>query len=172
MQVTTNIRKMDLIRLNLLVLPRQRSTYIGMLVLALFAFAVICWMSGFPQTTVNWVAALVGSLAGGIVGTLVGVVFSIVSILLMSSVGNGILGEHVYTLSADGLHEQTVANEGLSKWSGIRQVEMAGQYLIFQISGYLFHIVPQRSFASRAGFEAFAAASIEHWEKAHRKPAG
>lgn len=169
MRVTTNINKMDLIRFNLAILPKLRSTYITILVIALLAFGFICWKNGIPQTTNNWIAALVGSLSGGFFGMLFGVVFSMISILFMSSEKNGILGEHEYTILPEGLHEKTSANEGLSKWSGIVKVKVAGPYLLFQISGYLFHIVPVRSFESKESFNEYASSSMEHWKNAHNK---
>ncbi len=169
MIVTTNISNMDLIRFNLAILPKLRSTYVTILVIALLAFGFICWKNGLPQATNNWIAALLGSLAGGIFGMLFGIVFSMISILLMSSSKNGILGEHEYTLSHEGLHEKTSANEGLSKWSGITKVKVAGSYLLFQISGYLFHIVPARSFESKESFQEYVSSSMEYWNNAHNK---
>ena len=167
MRVTTNIGKIDLIRFNLAVIPRLRSTYVTILVIAIFVFGFVCWKNGFPQTQNSWIAIFAGSLAGGLFGMLFGVVFSILSILLMSSSTNGILGEHEYTLTPEGLHERTSANEGLSKWSGITKVKVAGSYLLFQISGYLFHVVPARSFESKENFKEFVSSSMEHWQNAH-----
>lgn len=169
MRVTTNINKMDLIRFNLAILPKLRSTYVTILIIALLAFGFICWKNGIPQTTNNWIAALLGSVGGGICGMLFGTVFSMISILLMSSSKNGILGEHEYTLSPEGLHEKTSANEGLSKWPGITKVKVAGPYLLFQISGYLFHIVPARSFESKEMFQEYISSSREYWQNAHNK---
>ncbi len=93
MRVTTNIRKTDLVRFNLAILPKLKSTYITILVIALFVFGFICWKNGIPQTQNNWIAILTGSFGGGLFGMLFGVVFSMISILLMSSSKNGILGE-------------------------------------------------------------------------------
>ena len=112
-------------------------------------------------------AILIGSFGGGIFGMLFGFLFSMISILLMSSSKNGILGEHEYTLSPEGLHEKTSANEGLSKWEGITKVKVAGAYLLFQISGYLFHIVPARSFESQERFLEYSSKSMEYWQNAH-----
>jgi hypothetical protein len=53
---------------------------------------------------------------------LFGVVVSMISILFMPSSENGILGEHEYTLSPEGLYEKTSANEGLGRWPGISNV--------------------------------------------------
>lgn len=169
MKVTTNIRKIDLIRFNLAILPKLRSTYITILAIALFAFGFIGWKSGFPQTQNSWIAMFTVSITGGLFGMLFGFAFSMISILFMSSSKNGILGEHEYTLTPEGLHEKTSANEGLSKWSGIVKVRIAGSYLFFQISSYLFHIVPTRSFSSKDSFNEFVSVSMEHWQNAHDK---
>lgn len=118
MRVTVNIKKMDLVRFNLAILPISRSTYVTLLVTAILVFAYICWRHGVPQSSRNWIAALVGSLAGGFSGLLLGVFFSIISIFNMSTSENGILGEHEYTLTDEGLHEKTSANVGVRKWKG------------------------------------------------------
>ncbi|PID75534.1 MAG: hypothetical protein CSB23_03055 [Deltaproteobacteria bacterium] len=169
MRVTTNIRKTDLIRFNVAILPTLRSTYVTVLVISLFIFGLICWKNGIPQTQSGWIRILLSSFGGGFFGMLFGVVFSMISILLMSSSKNGILGQHEYSLSPEGLHEKTPANEGLSRWSGITKVRVAGPYLLFQISGCLFHIVPARSFRSDESFNEFVSLSIEHWQKAHNR---
>jgi hypothetical protein len=169
MKVTTHISKMDLIRFNLAILPKSRSTYVRILVIALLAFWFICWKSGVPHTANNWMAALIGSLGGGFFGMLFGVALSMISILGMSSSKNGILGEHEYTLTSDGLHEKTSVNEGLSKWKGITEIRVVGPYLLFQISSYAFHIVPARSFESKESFTEYVRSSMGYWHDAHDK---
>lgn len=164
MKVTTNIKKMDLIRLNLSILPKLKSTYITILSIALLAFIFICWKDGFPQCQKRWIVVSISSLIGGICGMLFGAIISMVSILFMSSSKNGILGEHEYTISPEGLHEKTSANEGLSKWEGISDIKIVGSYLLFQISGYLFHVIPLRSFESKENFEEYHSVSVEYWK--------
>jgi hypothetical protein len=160
---------MDLVFFNLAILPKLRSTYVSILVITLFVFGFICWKNGFPQTQNDWIAVIISSISVGFFAMFFGVVFSMISLLLMSSTKNGILGQHEYTLTNDGLHEKTSANEGLSKWSGITKVKVAGSYLLFQISGYLFHIVPVRSFETKESFNEFVSLSMEHWQNAHNK---
>ena len=169
MRVTTEITKLDLIRFNFALLPRHRSTYISILGLSLFIFAFLCWLKGFPQSPNNWYALIAGSIGGSILGFLIGIIFTISNILLTSGTKNGILGEHEYTLATEGLHESTSANEGLSKWEGIVKVVVLGQYLLFQISGHLFHIIPASSFASPQEFDDYVAKSMELWSNAHNK---
>ena len=168
MKVTTNINKSDLIRFNLAILPKLRSTYMSILVIALFVFGFLCWKNGFPQCQNNWIAILLGSVGGGFFGMLSGVIYSTISILLMSPQNNGIFGEHEYTLTPEGLHERTSENEGLNRWSGIIKVKVVGSFLLFQISGYLFHIVPVRSFDSQDSFNEFLSSSMKYWKNSHK----
>jgi YcxB-like protein len=169
MKVNANISKMDLIRFNFAVLPKLKSTYVCILVFAVFAFCYICWTDGIPQTANKWMVVSISSLAGGVISMLFGLIFSTIFILLMSSSQNGTLGEHEYTLSTEGLHEKTSANEGLNKWQGISKVKVAGSYLLFQITGYLFHIIPERSFESKEVFQEYVGIATEYWQNAHSK---
>lgn len=98
-----------------------------------------------------------------------GFVFSIVCILFMSSKRNGILADHEYTLTEEGLFEKTIANECLSKWEGNLNVLISGGYLFIQINGYLFHTIPSRYFTSKAEFNEYASALKGYWKHAHSK---
>ncbi len=169
MEITTNIKKSDLIRFNFAIIPKTRSTYTTVLSIAALAFAFIAWDKGFPQSSNDWFAIIAGSIGGGIGGMLVGIVISFSFILLSSSDTNGILGKHEYKISQEGLHEKTSANEGVSKWEGIMEVQAAGGYLLYRISGYLFHIIPYRSFSSEEARKEFESISMQYWKSAHNK---
>ena len=169
MKVTTNIRKMDLIRFQLSILPKLPSSYITIVVMALFTLGLICWKSGVPESASSWILAITISLGSGFLGMLFSTVFSINSVLLMSSSKNGTLGEHEYTLTPEGLYEKTSANEGLNRWSGIINVEVLGSNLLFEITGYLFHIVPAKSFKSKAAFNEYVSLSKKYWQNSHNK---
>ena len=95
-----------------------------------------------------------------------GIIISMVFILTTSSKSNGILGEHEYEITSEGLLEKTKANEGLSKWSGIQEVRKAGSFILFRISGYLFHIIPKRSFESDEEFYEFLGMAKDKWRGA------
>ncbi|MDE1465566.1 YcxB family protein [Spartinivicinus poritis] len=168
--VTTDIKRLDLIRFNLAVIPRLKSTYMTVLVLTLFVFAYFCWKYGFLNSLSVWKVTVPSAVGGGLFGTLCGVIISTVSILLMSSSKKGVLGKHEYSLSSKGLYEKTVVNESLSKWDGITKVQIVGPYLLFQITGYLFHIVPKHSFDSVDEFNEFASLAAEYWRNAQSKP--
>jgi membrane protease YdiL (CAAX protease family) len=168
MEVTTDIKRSDLIRFNLAILPRMRSTYVTILSIALLVFAFIAWDKGFPQSSNDWFAIIAGSVGGGIGEMVVGVVMTFIFILMSSSSSNGILEKHEYKVSSEGLYEVTSANEGLSKWEGIQDVKVVGSYILFRISGYLFHIIPERSFSTEESLQLFVREALEYWENAHK----
>ncbi len=166
MKVTANIKKLDLIKFNLSLLPRMRSTYITILIIACLTFLFIAWNKGLPNTPSKLTIHLVSSAIGGLSGMLLGVAFNMIMILLMSAKNNGILGKHTYTLLPEGLHEETIANEGLNKWHGVISINPTGSYLLIQIATCLFHIIPKKSFDSSEQFEEFTSQAISFWQQA------
>lgn len=169
MKVTTNIQKSDLLRLNLGMLPKLRSTYVTIVLIALLSLFFICWKGGIPETVEDWLVVLLSSFVGGIFGVLIGAFINMVYFFVSLSPESGILGEHEYTLVPEGFHESTSVNEGLSKWNGVTKVGVCGQYLLLQISGRLFHIIPARSFDSSKEFQEFVSLATELWKSAHNK---
>ena len=169
MEVTTNLKKSDLILFNLAIMPKTRSTYTSIFLIAALVFLFIVWENGLPQSSIDWLAITAGSIGGGIAGMLAGIVISFSFILLSSTAKNGILGQHEYKITPEGLHEKTVANEGVSKLEGIQEIQTAGGYLVYRISGYLFHVIPYRSFLSDEARMEFENASMQYWNNAHNK---
>lgn len=169
MKVTADVRRSDLLWFNLAIIPKTRSTYMATLFIAALVFIFIVWERGLPQSGNDWLATVAASIGGGIGGMFAGIVISFSFILLSSSAKNGVLGKHEYRIGPEGLYEKTTAHEGLRKWEGIQEVQTAGNYLLYRISGYLFHIVPYRSFPSEEARKDFASASIQYWKNAHNK---
>ena len=169
MEVTADIKKSDLIHFNLSIIPKTRSTYVTILVIAVLVFVFITWKKGLPHSSNDWLAIAAASIGGGVGGMLAGIIISFSFVLLSSSAKNGILGKHEYRISPEDLHEKTSANEGVSKWEGIQEIQTAGGYIIYRISGYLFHIIPYRSFPSDETRKEFERKSIQYWKNAHNK---
>lgn len=166
MRVNTNIRRMDLVHFNLVLLPRLRSTYTTIGVLAFLIFVLLYWQNGAPDSAREWTVLVIASLGGGVGGMVAGLIISMLFILTTSSKSNGILGEHEYEITPQGLLEKTNANEGLSKWSGIQDIRKVGPFLLFRISGYLFHVIPRRSFVSEEAFQDFFENAKRKWQGA------
>ncbi len=169
MKVTTNLKKIDLIWFNISILPKMKSTYVGIIVLAILVFILIALNEGIPETPNEWIAISAGSIGGGVGGMLVGSLYSIISIIFVSTKKNGILGIHEYEITSEGLYEKTYANEGLSRWEGIKEIKVLNSYILFQISGYLFHVIPKNSFDSGKLFTEFVELSQSNWKSIHSK---
>lgn len=148
----------------------MKSTYISVLVFTGLAFSYMLWKVGIPSTGKNWMIMVLASFSGGTIGTIISMFFNMLCILAMSTKNSGVLGEHYYQVRSDGLHERTSANEGLSKWKGISEIKVTDSYLFFRITGYLYHIIPKRSFSSQREFDDFILESQQYWEKAHNPP--
>lgn len=170
MRVTTNIRRSDIVKLNLYFLPRLAANWIlvGALTLVAFAFLVL---THTPATGVSWLTMAGISVAAGVGGLLGGCLCSLLWVLAVAGERNGVLGRHVYALTKQGLHESTKANEGVQKWSGIQSVHKSAHCIYIRINGYLFHLIPRRSFRSAKQFEAFWQEAYGYWKRAAaRKP--
>ena len=165
MKVITNIRRFDLIHFNLVLLPRLQSTYVAIAVIALGVFLFVLWKHGIEDVLRNWKIVVISSLASGVGGMLAGLIISLIFIMFTSKKSNGILGVHEYEIVADGLFEKTQANEGLNRWAGIQEIRKIGPFILFRISGYLFHVIPKRSFASKEAFNEFYDLAKSKWRK-------
>ena len=154
MDIQVDIERKDLVALNLYLFPRLRGNWITLGVLAVGIFTYI-FLTQKPTTPYNFVIAAFASGIGGIAGVLVGCIVSVVMMLLMVGKKSGVLGRHHYTLTDLGLREVTDANESVHKWSGIQDIIKLPRYILLQINGYLFHVVPQRAFANEEQFLAF-----------------
>jgi hypothetical protein len=155
MKIETELRRRDLILFNLALIPRTRSTYITIVLIAVGAFIYLCSQNGIPVTKGDWLVALIGSIGGGIGGMVGGTIFSILFIVVSSSTSNGVLGTHQFEISPDGLKEKTVANEGLNKWCSIQEVRTVGPFLFFKVSAFQFHIIPTKSFENEKALLEF-----------------
>jgi hypothetical protein len=169
MRVTTNIKRLDLIKFNLRFISSAPGTYKLFIFVVLAIFAYISWSKGLPDSWRDWKILLLGSFSGGIVAVILSSLTCILSILSMSKTSNGILGEHEYEISEHGLSEKTIANESINKWEGIESVKVAGTNILIQISGYLYHVFPLRCFESREEFNLFKEQSQIYLSKAHNK---
>ncbi|MCU1716435.1 YcxB family protein [Pseudomonas sp. 5P_3.1_Bac2] len=167
MKVITHIGKLDLIKFNISITPKMRSTYITITAIALVIFLYATWNKGLPENLRDFLITLISSAIGGVFGMLFGIAFNMATILLMSSEKNGVLGEHTYTLHPEGINEKTAANETLNKWHGVVCVKSVHSYLLIQVAACLFHIIPKRSFDTPEQFEKFTSQAMTYWQQAH-----
>jgi uncharacterized membrane protein len=166
MRVIAEIRRSDLLRLNLHFLPRRKGNWIFVGAIAVAAVAWAIYSGAGPLTAKKLAIAIFSGLIGGLAGLLIATTINFLSILASSSLKTGVLGRHEFEIRSDGLFERTVANEQLSKWSGIAAVEDVNSFIYVKINGYLFHIIPRRSFATATEYDEFFTALRTGWQSA------
>lgn len=162
MEVTANIKRADLV--HLLVMVNIKSALQTILTLSLFIFAYLV-ITQNPSNLKSWLTALTSSLIASPAALIIMLIISSIVILLNSNKKSGVLGKHIYSLSEEGLHEVTIANESLNKWNGIESLTITKNYIIFKINGYLYHIIPKRDFANDAEFNNFWGKANELFRK-------
>jgi YcxB-like protein len=157
-QVVTELARSDLIALNIYLLPRRRVNVATFWIAVLVIF--LLGIKGKPFALTNALASAMTAFLVAGVGMLFGLLLSIGYSLVASTEKSGTLGKHTYTLHPEGLHELTVANESLHRWSSVLGVIKTKRFIYMPISAYLYHVVPRRSFGSDLDYHAF-------WEEAH-----
>jgi hypothetical protein len=153
--VLVTINRRDIALLSLSLLPRTRSTWIGLLVLAALIAGYLTYKHGIPQSPRSLGAFLIASIGGSVCGLASSFLLFLVQISIASRESNGVLGEHTYVLREDGLHEITAVNESVVKWVGLKEVMRTNAYIYIQIAPALFHVLPRRDFKDAAAYEEF-----------------
>lgn len=153
MSVTTRISRWDLLTFNLLVTPRVGATWILFGVVATVVCVTSVVTQGLP-TTPRAVFVLFVSIAFAAIAFAVLLLLFILGFVLLSP-GQGLLGEHVYSVEADGVREQTSANDTLIKWGGAQELVRTSAFILIRIAPALFHVLPRRSFTSQVEFDEF-----------------
>lgn len=167
MKVSTDINKIDLIYSHYYLWSKLKSTYISIFLLSASVFLYNVWKNGFPDVTEKFLTNIISGVLSGIGGFLTYTLISIIIILFTSKERNGILGQHQYVISPEGLCIKTIANEGIQKWEGMTCVRKTNSYIYLQVTYYLFHIIPKRSFDSSNDFQRFFNASLQYYREAH-----
>jgi hypothetical protein len=166
MEITTNLVRSDLLKLNLSVALRSKGTYYFIFGISLFVLFFSFYKRGLPDSPKLWATVCLIALSSGFLGAALSFATNFVCLLLMSKQSNGVLGIHHYQISEAGLFEKTDANETLTKWSGVLSVKVHGSNLFIQIAPGLFHTIPSRSFSDSKAFIDFANATRKFWENA------
>ena len=152
MTITVTITRSDLFWVHVQALPRVKSTYIVLSIIwgSLFFSRYLDDEKTYPILALLFATFIVASLI-----LLSMYVISFLFYFLLGSKTNGVLGNHQYQITHEGLLEETDVNRTLTKWSGITKILKTKRYLFVQISWYLFHIIPRRAFKNNEEFERF-----------------
>lgn len=154
-EIRVSITRTDLVRLSLSRFPRTRSTWVLWFVIAGCLLVMDFVSDGIPVSPRAWGRTLFIASFAATFALIFGLVFSLVQILLASKTTNGVLGEHIYFFTKDGLVERTAVNEGVTKWGGAVAVSQTDSYLLIQIAPVLFFILPRRAFSDDAQYKQF-----------------
>lgn len=114
----------------------------------------------------RWATEFGAPVLGGIIGLVAGTTFQLLYMFLAMRKKSGVLGVHTYTRTDRGLLERTEWNEGIQLRQGIQSIKRHGNYILFKVNSYLFHMVPRRSFATPDEFEAFWTEANRLWKAA------
>ena len=167
MKVSANINHTDLIHSNYSLWLKFKSTYITILLLSVGVFLYILWKIDSPYEIEDFITVIISALLSGVGGFLTYTLICIINILFTSKTNNGILGQHQYEITPEGLYIRTIANEGIQKWEGITYVRKTNSYIYIQITCNLFYIIPKRSFDTPDDFQRFFNASLQYYREAH-----
>jgi hypothetical protein len=159
MKIDTELTRKDFLLLNIILFPRMKSNWISLIIIILF-IAIFLALTKKPDDFGGYFAVTVGSIFGGVLGLAIGFLINL-SIMLFN-VGNksGVLGSHQFELLSEGLRESTSVNESLQRWESIAEIKVYGNFLLIRINGYLFHVIPKRSFKNQTEFEIFCQEAI------------
>ena len=166
MQVTADIRRSDLMHLNLYVYPRHRNTYILFAIFVVIGLAMPLVFDGKFSSQ--------GLIRGLGIGVAMGVAMVIFTFLicvfgqaLFSPKNTGRLGVRTYNLQDDGFEWASETGNGKQKWTAISAVTKTRDYVLIAVTPSLFFIVPSRSFPSGEAFNAFFDQALTLWKRSN-----
>jgi hypothetical protein len=146
--VHTNLAKSDITSAVLQRLIRPRALLKTWILWTLVIAGLIAFARGLPQGLVEVIVLAISASVGSLFLVAASIVFTLLRIRNGLKDGDGVLGEHDYAFTADGLTERTAVNETLARWSGIKGGHKTRAFAFIEMRSGSFHIIPRRSFRS------------------------
>ncbi len=81
----------------------------------------------------------------------------------------GFLTEHKILLAENGLTEVTEVNRSEAYWNGIYNVLSTKRYIFIYTSKLSAHVIPKRSFRSKADYDNFFKYALNLWQNAQNQ---
>lgn len=160
MRAEYSLNRLDLVLLNLYVLPRHKPNWA---VLLAIASGFTLWQLS-KRENISAALAIGMSVGGLFVGAcaIVGsFIFSLAVVLVRASKKNGQLGKRALTLTSEGVSNETNFSNGLIKWQAIRSVRTTKRYVYIEFTPSCFFVVPKSALGSEAGaFYQYAAGAV------------
>ena len=116
---------------------------------SLVVASILAFKRGLPHDLIEVLTLVISASLGALLSVMVSLAVLLPRVRGSLKEGDGVLGEHEYQLTADGLLEKTSVNETITKWSGIKEVQKASRFAFIELKNGTFHIIPLRFFPSQ-----------------------
>ena len=156
-RVVVHLRRRDLLRAQFQMIRRMR--IFKLLFLAFLCVGVWDWYRYPSATEMPWYLWAGEVLLGALLVTCAAIVlvFLIAAplMLLRLSRTQGVLGDHSFEITPEGLREVTDASEIRVSWGSARKVFRTRSFLFALIQGRGAFLFPRRAFADSAAYDEF-----------------
>ncbi|MDH5181222.1 MAG: YcxB family protein [Gammaproteobacteria bacterium] len=151
MEISANISRLDLFKMQYILLFKLRANYFFIALLYLVAgLASFKLLAAGDVAVWVWTWLLIGSVIFLITFNL------IIFIQLVSATAEkGWIGETLFRLEDESFYEKTAGTETRTRWQAIIQVYRTKNFILVRINAYRIHIIPKRAFANDNEFEKF-----------------
>ena len=146
--VHTSLAKSDITRAVLARLTRPSALLKAWILWTLVVGSFIAFARGLPRGPVEALVLAISASLGSLLSVAASIAFILLRVRNGLKDGDGVLGEHDYALTANGLTESTAVNETLARWSGVKGVQKTRAFAFIEMRSGSFHIIPRCSFSS------------------------
>jgi predicted neutral ceramidase superfamily lipid hydrolase len=155
MEVKVEISRVDLVRLSLYIMPRQKQFWIIFIIFWSVSAYGVMGSGSFGAELVSYMLLIASSTIFALIGILVSFLINQIYVLVISTKRSGNLGSHEFEIIQNGLSELTTANHTITNWSGMLSIRKSKAYIFVQINHFLYHIIPRRHFSTEEDFLSF-----------------
>lgn len=116
---------------------------------------LLVFVQGAPHSLIDLLVIVISASIGALISVGASLALVLMRVQHKLKDGDGILGDHEYEITDEGLRERTSVNETLVRWKGIKSVVRLKRFAFIELVSGSFHIIPASSFKSNeeeAGF--------------------
>lgn len=147
-------------------LARPSALFKVWLIWTAVVLALLAFVRGVPTSQTDLLVLTISAAGGALLSVSISLAFTLLRVRRAIKLGDGILGDHDYEITEQGLLERTSVNETLANWSGIKGVKKAKHFVFIELVSGSFHIIPRNSFTSIDDENCFVSA-IQNYAKRH-----
>ena len=161
MEIRFFLKREDIWHFNIYIYTHQRRRTLWLL-LGIYVFFILfaslsIYLSFSLVTALPWLAALI-----------ILPLFIVYRIRRAASQGAGWGGEHVVSITPEGMIEKTDQGEGIRNWSAIKTIDQDTYNLYFIVNAssssiVMARIIPKRAFATPQDAEMFLSQARQYW---------